>query len=136
MFVDVIAELKNGRYPLDLTALKKRFNIAIIKKMAVLKMPCHFWSSDPKINPSTDQLAWVAFILEDGESFNLVELAITQEISGKLRGKQSATELDSLTGDRLKEITDTFLNFAPDKTFRQELAGKVDQQRFLCDSAR
>nr|MBF0221908.1 hypothetical protein [Desulfobulbaceae bacterium] len=125
MFGDVINGLKNGLFPPDLTALKKRFNIAIIKKLAVLKLPSQFWSNDPKINPSIEQLACVAFILEDGESLSLVELAVAHEISGKLRGKESAHELDSLVRARLKIITDTFLGFATDKAFLFELSGKV-----------
>ncbi len=126
MFADVMNDLKKGVLPADSAAFKKQFDIAMIKKMGVLELPYHFWSSDPKINPSSDHLAWAAFILEDRERFSQVEEVIVQEIVEQLGGRKAAGELaDSVVQDNFKEITDKFLRLAPNKAFRQVLEAKI-----------
>ncbi len=125
MFTDVIADLKKGLLPSDFAVLKKRFNIAIIKKMAVLRLPYHFWSSDPKINPSTEQLGWVALLLEGSGGIAQVESVVAQEVAEQLTGKKSARDAGTIIQEHLQDITNKFLRFAPDEVFRQLLIDKV-----------
>ena len=127
MFTDVITDLKKGVLPADLVVLKKRFDIAMTKKNAVLKLPYHFWSSDSKIHPLTEQLLWVALLLGESEIFSQVKIVLVQELSERLNVSQSAEGLlDSHVQDHLQEIVEKFTRFAPDNDFRQVLVGLTE----------
>lgn len=126
MFAGLSSDLQKGVFPQDLPALKRQFNIALVKKNAVLKLPYHFWTNDPKINPSSAQLAWVAFILEDCESFTQVEVIITQEVEGRIGGERiSADLLEKAVHKQLRTIVTEFLNLAPNEVFRELLFEKI-----------
>jgi len=127
VFTDVVSDLKKGLLPKDLSAFKKRFEIAMIKKMGVLRLPYHFWSNDPKINPSSEQLVWATLILEDPGFFVQVEEVVALEVSEQLQGKSTANELLSAIRERLNEHMDTFVGFAPNESFRHLLAGKISR---------
>ena len=125
MFTDVVVDLKKGILPQDLLLLQKRVDIAMIKKMAVLRLPYHFWTNDPKVNPLSEQLVWTALILEKSEIFGQVEEALAMELSEKLRGKSGASELAAVVHERLEELMDQFVAFAPNESFRHVLAEKI-----------
>ncbi len=59
--------------------LRRRFDIAITKKLGVVKLPPSFWMQDPKINPRADHLLWAALLLGDTERVALAFSALAVE---------------------------------------------------------
>ncbi|HHD57348.1 MAG TPA: hypothetical protein ENK89_06715, partial [Desulfobulbaceae bacterium] len=64
---------------IDLDQLRKRFDPAITKKLAVIKLPPSFWMQDPKINPRADHLLWAALLLDDEDRAALAFSAMAVE---------------------------------------------------------
>ena len=64
---------------IDFDQLKKRFDPAMTKKLAVIKLPPSFWMQDPKINPRADHLLWAALLLDDPERAALAFSAMAVE---------------------------------------------------------
>lgn len=126
MFSGLVQDLGKGLLPADLLSLKKRFSLALIKKQGVLKLPYHFWTTDSKINPSSEHLLWVVFLLGDCESFTQVESLIVHEIAEQLPTKHSEFALlEARHRERLQEMTANFLAVAPSAAFRHILELKV-----------
>ena len=123
MFAHIISDLESGKLP-DNNLLRKRFEAALIKKMGVIRTPCSFWPADTKINPPAKQLLWAAFLLQDKESFHVVEAIITTEIEEKQRARGRPENMQTLTAHVLQlmqEYTDEFIGLAPNETFRKDL---------------
>ncbi len=74
---------------IDFDQLKKRFDPAMTKKLAVIKLPPSFWMQDPKINPRADHLLWAALLLDDPERAALAFSAMAVEHEERKK-KQSA----------------------------------------------
>ncbi len=64
MFVEVFRDMSMGKM-IDTDLLGRRFDLAITKKLGVVKLPPSFWMQDPKINPRSDHLLWAALLLDD-----------------------------------------------------------------------
>lgn len=64
---------------MDSDLLKRRFDVAMTKKLGVVKLPPSFWMQDPKINPRADHLLWVALLLNDAERVALAFSALAVE---------------------------------------------------------
>jgi len=123
MFDEMISSLKKAKLPKN-DVLRNRFNAAVIKKMAVLKMPHTFWQSDNKINPAIEHLFWAAIMLEDQDNFNLVEGLAFAECQEKVRLKDNSEDLPSMeeiSAGPLKKL----LDLAPEKSFRKILLEKI-----------
>ena len=68
----MIEQLKKGELPSQ-GYVRARLDVAITKKLGILKTPYLCWSSDPKINPVTKHLFWAAVLMGDREKINLIE---------------------------------------------------------------
>ena len=64
MFTEILEGVATGRKPDD-SLMRRWFDLALIKKLGVVKTPPSFWVADPKINPPGDQLFWIALLLAD-----------------------------------------------------------------------
>ncbi|MGW8161595.1 MAG: hypothetical protein ACWGN1_05050 [Desulfobulbales bacterium] len=84
MFTNMISELNRGTLP-ENDLLRKRFDFALTKKMAIVKLPPAFWTKDPKINPRSDHLFWASLLLMDRErielALNIIAAEIVEEIN-------------------------------------------------------
>jgi hypothetical protein len=123
MFDEMISLLKKGEM-VQLDLLRKRFDLALIKKIGVVKTPYSFWSADKKINPASKELLWAVILLEDRENFMLVEGIITTEIDEH----QNVSEHSS-NDISVQQVIDVFIQeffqLAPSVKFRKFLEQKV-----------
>ena len=78
MFAEMVAGLAQGRLPAA-ASLRQRFDMALTKKMGVVRLPPAFWPEDPKINPRTAHLFWAALLLQDRERMDLALAALAAE---------------------------------------------------------
>ena len=121
----MVSELKKGILP-EISLLRKRFDLALVKKLGVIKTPCSFWTSDKKINPATKELLWAAILLEDRENFMLVEGIIATEIEEKR--KASGLSKPPVSGPVMTEsFINELIHLGPSDQFRQLLQQKVDR---------
>ena len=124
MFAEMVAELKNGVLP-EGGLLRKRFDRALVKKLAVIKTPPSFWTADKKINPGAKELLWAAILLEDRDNRMLVEGIIATEIEEKR--KASGQAMAPVPAPALTVLfIDELLQLAPSEEFRRVLKQKVD----------
>ena len=124
MFEQMVSELKKGILP-EISLLRKRFNLALVKKLGVIKTPCSFWTSDKKINPATKELLWAAILLEDRDNYMLVEGIIATEIEEKR--KASGLSHAPVAGPVMTEsFINELIHLGPSEQFRQLLQQKVD----------
>ena len=86
MFNQMVSDLKNGIIPEDYP-LRNRFEIALVKKIGVIRTPYSFWPADRKINPSSKELLWTAVLLHDKENYRIIEAIISSELEEKFRAK-------------------------------------------------
>jgi hypothetical protein len=94
MFTEIFDDLANGKLP-DSDLLARRFDVAMTKKLGVVKLPPSFWMQDPKINPRTDQLLWTALLLNDASRLGLAfsALAVEHEEQQKKREAEHETSM-------------------------------------------
>ncbi len=78
MFTELFDEISR-RKAYDPGRLKRLFDIAMTKKLGVVKLPPSFWMQDPKINPRADHLLWAALLLDDAERVALAFSALAVE---------------------------------------------------------
>lgn len=86
VFAEIFRDLGKGKR-VDVDLLGRRFDLAITKKLGVVKLPPSFWMQDPKINPRVDHLLWAALLLGDPERVALAfsVLAVEHEEQQKKR---------------------------------------------------
>jgi len=122
MFTDVFTALDQGILP-DWSLLGRRFDMAMTKKLAVVKLPPCFWMQDPKINPRADQLFKVALLLKDIDRCGLAVAALAVEVAEQKNGpsldnviRQVAGELQDIIPtaeqESLWELAETLLSSA------------------------
>ena len=80
MFSADFSALKQGVFP-DTQILGRRFDVAMTKKLGVVKLPPSFWMQDPKINPRADHLLQIALLLGDAERCGLAVSALAVEVA-------------------------------------------------------
>lgn len=78
MFTDMINTLREGLIPQG-DDLKRRLDLAIVKKGGILQQPKMCWSGDTKINPDSLHMLWAASILEDTDAMATVVGMIEME---------------------------------------------------------
>jgi hypothetical protein len=123
MFDEMISLLKKGEM-VQLDLLRKRFDLALIKKIGVVKTPYSFWSADKKINPASKELLWAVILLEDRENFMLVEGIITTEIDEHQKVSEHSSN-DISVQQVIDVFIQEFFQLAPSVKFRKFLEQKV-----------
>jgi hypothetical protein len=91
---------------IDTGQLQKRFDLAITKKLAIIKLPPSFWMQDPKINPRADHLFWAALLLGDSQRASLAvsALAVEHEEQQKKTSRQKRVGLARTLDNSLHEL--------------------------------
>ena len=82
MFTQIFAALEQGEAP-DLELLQRHFDLAMTKKLGVVKLPPAFWMQDSKINPRADHLLQAALLLGDRERCDLAVSVLAVETAEK-----------------------------------------------------
>ena len=96
---------------IDLEQLKKRFDPAMTKKLAVIKLPPSFWMQDPKINPRADHLLWAALLLDDPDRAALAFSAMAVEHEEQRRKQPAAAAAGA--GQALESAVRDLLQLIP-----------------------
>ena len=78
MFTQIFAALEQGEAP-DFELLRRHFDLAMTKKLGVVKLPPAFWMQDSKINPRADHLLQAALLLGDRERCDLAVSVLAVE---------------------------------------------------------
>ncbi len=127
MFDQMVSDLKNGIIP-ESGLLRRRFEVALIKKIGVIQTPYSFWPADKKINPSAKELLWAAILLHDKENYKIIEAIISSELEEKQRTKR----LQNCTSDNAGKLKLTMQNYiaelialAPSEPFKKTLQQKL-----------
>ena len=102
MFTEILNDLERGKVP-DLHLLGRRFDLAMTKKLGVIKLPPAFWMQDPKINPRSDHLLLAALLLGDRERWDLALSALAVEIAEK----NPDQSLDAAAGKIINTLLET-----------------------------
>jgi hypothetical protein len=129
MFNQMVSDLKNGIIPEDYP-LRNRFEIALVKKIGVIRTPYSFWPADRKINPSSKELLWTAVLLHDKENYRMIEAIISSELEEEFRAKglhNSTNDLALKIEQTMQDYIGEFIELAPSETFRNILQQKVDE---------
>ena len=86
MFTQIFAALEQGEAP-DIELLGRRFDLAMTKKLGVVKLPPAFWMQDTKINPRADHLLQAALLLGDRERCDMAVSVLAVENIEKKTGR-------------------------------------------------
>ncbi len=78
MFTQMFGQLRQGKV-VEPGQMRRWFDLAMTKKQGVLRTPPVFWSADPKINPRSDHLLWVALLLDDPRRIELALSVLAME---------------------------------------------------------
>ncbi len=117
MFTEFFDEIGRGN-TVDPDRLKRLFDIAMTKKLGVVKLPPSFWMQDPKINPRVDHLLWAALLLDDGERLSLAVSALAVEHDEQQKRKQPE-ERESI-GPALDRSMQQLLDLLPEENRQQQ----------------
>ncbi|WP_457574142.1 hypothetical protein [Desulfolithobacter sp.] len=117
MFDEMLAGLGQGRWP-DLDTLVRRFDVAMTKKLGVVRLPPAFWMRDPKINPDAKHLVWASFALGDRQRCDLALSALAVE-----EGVRPGADYDP--DDTLSRLLAELLALVPDPVLGQRLLANV-----------
>jgi len=128
MFTELFQGIARGNVP-ESDQLRRLFDIAITKKLGVVKLPPSFWMQDPKINPRADHLLWAALLLGDAERVALAFSALAVEHDERQKKKPSAER--EPVGRVLDRYLQQLLDLLPAENRQQyqELERLVDSVR-------
>ncbi len=121
----MISSLKNNSFH-NITGLRGKLNISIIKKEAVLRLPKNFRVADPKINPRSDHMVWASVLLDDKDLFELTSSLFLTDLSMNPT-THSSTEKphDELIADSLAQL----INTTQDPTLITTLSQRIRKWR-------
>ena len=91
MFLKYLQQLQRGQ-SIDTRQLSGMFEVALVKKVGVLRMPYLCRSQDTKINPPMEQMLAVAAILKDEEKISVCLDLLLTEAGQKSSGGSSAAD--------------------------------------------
>jgi hypothetical protein len=124
MFSEMVANL-NRRVMPEPVSLARRFDIAITKKLGVVKLPPQFWMRDPKINPRSDHLFWAALLILDSERIELALSVIAVEIAET--SCSTGSEYQNLTVEKGRDLLAQLLHQIPAPDIREEFEDKLQK---------
>ena len=116
MFSQMVEILSGGARP-DSRTLRQRFEMAVIKKLGVVRLPPAFRMRDPKVNPRIDHLLWAALLLGDREKVDIVLSIMAIETAEEKKTEPLREHLE----ERVKELVDRLAGFSPDPAERRRL---------------
>lgn len=106
MFTEIFKALQDNQWPEEVF-LRKRFELALVKKTGILKQPYHCRTSDPKINPFSAQLLGTALLLGDRDAYSLVEgIILSEEEDAAFAGKRPARQLAELIDSSIAQFAE------------------------------
>lgn len=128
MFAEIFRDIAGGKV-VEHDLLGRRFDIAMTKKLGVVKLPPSFWMQDSKINPRADHLLWAALLLDDAERVALAfsVLAVEHEEQQQKRPPEEREPVDQVLDRYMQQL----LALIP-----KEKAGQQQQIRRLVDDVR
>ena len=119
MFTQIFAALEQGEAP-DFELLQRHFDLAMTKKLGVVKLPPAFWMQDSKINPRADHLLQVALLLGDRERCDVavsvlavetaeqkIDQTLHQIVQGIIESLSAVVPLDRK--EQVSTLSDTLL---------------------------
>lgn len=127
MFSEMVAGLALGQLP-DEGLLRRRFDMAMTKKMGIVRLPPALWPGDPKINPRADHLFWASLLLRDRQRIDLALAVLAAEQAERLRS--ASADQEGLAGEARKLLQRLFAQIGDAQlreAFRGELARTVPE---------
>jgi hypothetical protein len=121
MFSEMVAGLARGLLP-DEGLLRRRFDMAMTKKMGIIRLPPPFWPRDPKINPRADHLFWASLLLLDRQRIDLALAVLAAEQAERLRS--SSLDGEGLAGEA-RELRQRLFAQIGDERLRQAFRRKL-----------
>jgi len=103
MFQQVFTALEQGEQ-IDLDLLARHFDLAMTKKLGVIKLPPAFWMQDTKINPRADHLLQVALLLGDRERCDMAVSVLAVETAEQKNGQALDQVISSILADLLTRV--------------------------------
>ncbi len=121
MFVEIFRDMSMGKR-IDTDLLGRRFDLAITKKLGVVKLPPSFWMRDPKINPRSDHLLWAALLLDDPERVALAcsVLAVEYEEQQKKQAPKERIPIESILDDYVQQLLAMMPDIHADRSQRMQ----------------
>ena len=99
MFQQIFTALERGEQ-IDLNLLARHFDLAMTKKLGVVRLPLAFWMQDTKINHRSDHLLQVALLLGDRERCGMAVSVLAVETLEHENGQ----ELDQVVSEILADL--------------------------------
>lgn len=114
MFTEMLTGLEKGVLP-DSVLLRKRFDVAMTKKLGVVKLPPAFWMQDPKINPRADHLLWAALLLGNRDCVEMARTVIAAELAEQKTNTEGASidDLDRVVHTCAEQLLDLVSGHGP-----------------------
>jgi hypothetical protein len=110
MIAQIRAALAGGpMVPAD--PLRRWLDVALVKKLGVLKQPYLVWPADPKINPPVGILLLAALLLDDADAVATVTGIAAAEAEERLKAKggpPSAAEIAAAASATLQQALADF----------------------------
>ena len=103
MFQQVFTALEQGKQ-IDYDLLARHFDLAMTKKLGVVKLPPAFWMQDTKINPRADHLLQVALLLGDRERCDLAVSVLAVETVERKEGVALDQIISRIVTDLLARV--------------------------------
>lgn len=119
MFAQVFRDVAEGE-AIEPDLLARRFDLAMTKKLGVVKLPSTFWVQDPKINPRADHLLWAALLLEDAQRVALAcsVLAVEHEEQQKRSNPGERMPFSQAVDGYLRQLLDLLPGKDTDRELR------------------
>ena len=124
MFSEMVADLAKGTLP-ESTLLRKRFDVALTKKMAVVRLPAAFWMDDSKINPRSDHLFWAALLTFDRQRIDLALAVLAAELNEQRKAAGGGLQQEMETTTHL--LIERFFDLIADAKLCREIREKLEQ---------
>ncbi len=125
MFAHMAYLLQSGETPPPET-IRPRLNAALVKKLAVIRQPYSFWSSDPKSNPRTRHMLWATVLLEDKVNYGVVcgILALEEQERARVRqGETSVPSVDRLAASAISDLLEIIADKPNEQDIRRRIVG-------------